>query len=117
MSSYTIEDVSGATTFSYNIVNAIVSRKSGDLNNVITKVNFNLIGNCDLNGDIRSSPLFISVELQPPNPEDFIPLENVTKETVAYWLDAVEGVAGYKHIIHSLLLDDYKKNEFMIEFH
>ena len=109
---YTLTDI--IPDWSYFIVNSTVSKSKGELNNVITNVNFYLTGICNLDNIEKRETQFISLNLQEPNPENFIDINEITQDTIISWISNHPITDAMKDVLKNKLLIEYNKNEYTL---
>ena len=102
------------TEFSWDIKNLEILRTEASENNVVSLVDWVYTGNCAVDYElvygeglkprIASASLSGNTTLGPPNPESFIPLNDLQKANVVSWLELSMNVASMQANIKSQIM-------------
>ena len=75
---------------------------SGSLNDVITTVNYQIFASASINETSSLAYVDRSLDLESPNPNAFIPFDDITKSVVYSWIQSTQGEVQYNQAISEL---------------
>ena len=75
---------------------------SGSLNDVITTVNYQIFASASINETSSLAYVDRSLDLESPNPNAFIPFDDITKSVVYSWIQSTQGEVQYNEAISQL---------------
>jgi len=107
---YTIDDIN--PVYTYSISNITVSKSLDNLQNVITTVNFVIEAVCILDNITIKDFRMVTVQLDNPDPNNFLPINEITKDTIISWIENHTETLSMKDTIKEYLLAEYNKNEY-----
>lgn len=110
--SFTINDISNNTTFTHSITNTIISKSLYNLNNVIRIVSFYLIANCTLNDVRKTETTIVTIQLNDPDPNNFLPINEINENIVISWIQNNSKTEIMKDVLKDNLLIEFNKSEY-----
>ena len=75
---------------------------SGSLNDVITTVNYQIFASASINETSSLAYVDRSLDLESPNPNAFIPFDDITKSVIYSWIQSTQGEVQYNQAISEL---------------
>ena len=75
---------------------------SGSLNDVITTVNYQIFASASINETSSLAYVNRSLDLESPNPNAFIPFDDITKSVIYSWIQSTQGEVQYNEAISEL---------------
>ena len=75
---------------------------SGSLNDVITTVNYQIFASASINETSSLAYVDRSLDLESPNPNAFIPFDDITKSIIYSWIQSTQGEVQYNEAISEL---------------
>ena len=75
---------------------------SGSLNDVITTVNYQIFASASINETSSLAYVNRSLDLESPNPNAFIPFDDITKSIIYSWIQSTQGEVQYNEAISEL---------------
>ena len=75
---------------------------SGSLNDVIMTVNYQIFASASINETSSLAYVDRSLDLESPNPNAFIPFDDITKSVVYSWIQSTQGEVQYNQAISEL---------------
>ena len=75
---------------------------SGSLNDVITTVNYQIFASASINETSSLAYVNRSLDLESPNPNAFIPFDDITKSVIYSWIQSTQGEVQYNQAISEL---------------
>ena len=75
---------------------------SGSLNDVITTVNYKIFASASINETSSLAYVNRSLDLESPNPNAFIPFDDITKSVIYSWIQSTQGEVQYNQAISEL---------------
>ena len=75
---------------------------SGSLNDVITTVNYQIFASASINETSSLAYVDRSLDLESPNPNAFIPFDDITKSVIYSWIQSTQGEVQYNQAISQL---------------
>ena len=75
---------------------------SGSLNDVITTVNYQIFASASINETSSLAYVDRSLDLESPNPNAFIPFDDITKSVIYSWIQSTQGEVQYNEAISEL---------------
>ena len=75
---------------------------SGSLNDVITTVNYQIFASASINETSSLAYVNRSLDLESPNPNAFIPFDDITKSLIYSWIQSTQGEVQYNEAISEL---------------
>ena len=75
---------------------------SGSLNDVIMAVNYQIFASASINETSSLAYVDRSLDLESPNPNAFIPFDDITKSVVYSWIQSTQGEVQYNQAISEL---------------
>ena len=75
---------------------------SGSLNDVITTVNYQIFASASINETSSLAYVNRSLDLESPNPNAFIPFDDITKSIIYSWIQSTQGEVQYNQAISEL---------------
>ena len=75
---------------------------SGSLNDVITTVNYQIFASASINETSSLAYVNRSLDLESPNPNAFIPFDDITKSVIYSWIQSTQGEVQYNEAISQL---------------
>ena len=75
---------------------------SGSLNDVITAVHYQIFASASINETSSLAYVDRQLDLESPNPNAFIPFDDITKSVVYSWIQSTQGEVQYNEAISEL---------------
>ena len=75
---------------------------SGSLNDVITTVNYQIFASASINETSSLAYVDRSLDLESPNPNAFIPFDDITKSIIYSWIQSTQGEVQYNEATSEL---------------
>ena len=75
---------------------------SGSLNDVITTVNYQIFASASINETSSLAYVNRSLDLESPNPNAFIPFDDITKSVIYSWIQSTQGEVQYNEATSEL---------------
>ena len=75
---------------------------SGSLNDVITTVNYQIFASASINETSSLAYVDRSLDLESPNPNAFIPFDDITKSVIYSWIQSTQGEVQYNEATSEL---------------
>lgn len=87
-----------------NTVITSLSRQpvSGSLNDVVTAVHYQIFASGSINGTSSLAYVNTSFDLKPPNPDAFLPFDDITKSRVFTWIQSTQGENQFNESVSEL---------------
>ena len=75
---------------------------SGSLNDVVTAVHYQIFASASINETSSLAYVDRHLDLESPNPDAFIPFDDITKSVVYSWIQSIQGEVQYNEAISEL---------------
>ena len=75
---------------------------SGSLNDVIMTVNYQIFASASINETSSLAYVDRSLDLESPNPNAFIPFDDIAKSVIYSWIQSTQGEVQYNQAISEL---------------
>jgi len=87
-----------------NTVIASLSRQpvSGSLSDVVTAVHYEIFASGSINGTSSLAYVNTTFDLEPPNPDAFLPFDEITKSVVFSWIQSSQGENQFNESVSEL---------------
>ena len=87
-----------------NIVINSLSRQpvSGSLHDVVTSVHYQMFASGSINETSSLAYVYNSIDLKPPDPDAFLPFDDIKKSVVVKWITSIQGEYQFRESVSRL---------------